>query len=63
MPQYHTGHLERMGSIKERVDSLPGIKLAGNAYGGPGIPDCIRSGETAADELLNIIGGKEQMAR
>lgn len=63
MPQYHTGHLERMGRIKERVDSLPGIKLAGNAYGGPGIPDCIRSGETAADELLNNIGGKEQMAR
>jgi oxygen-dependent protoporphyrinogen oxidase len=48
MPQYHVGHLERVERIRERVAALPGLVLAGNAYTGPGIPDCIRSGETAA---------------
>ncbi len=47
MPQYHVGHLARVRRINERVASLPQIALAGNAYHGPGIPDCIRSGEEA----------------
>jgi oxygen-dependent protoporphyrinogen oxidase len=49
MPQYHLGHLERVKRIRERLASLPGLALAGNAYSGLGIPDCIRSGEAAAD--------------
>jgi oxygen-dependent protoporphyrinogen oxidase len=49
MPQYHVGHLDRVKRIEERVASLPGLSLAGNAYSGLGIPDCIRSGATAAD--------------
>jgi len=52
MPQYHVGHLELVAKINERVASLPGLTIAGNAYSGPGLPDCIRSGETAADQLL-----------
>jgi oxygen-dependent protoporphyrinogen oxidase len=49
MPQYHVGHLERVKRIQRRAASLPGLALAGNAYTGLGIPDCIRSGEDAAD--------------
>jgi protoporphyrinogen/coproporphyrinogen III oxidase len=52
MAQYHLGHLEKVKRIGERLRALPGLKLAGNAYGGAGIPDCIRSGERAADEIL-----------
>jgi protoporphyrinogen/coproporphyrinogen III oxidase len=52
MPQYHLGHLDRVQRIQERVTALPGLALAGNAYAGPGIPDCIRSGEAAAAELI-----------
>lgn len=55
MPQYHVGHLELVAKINERVASLPGLTIAGNAYSGPGLPDCIRSGETAADELLKRV--------
>jgi oxygen-dependent protoporphyrinogen oxidase len=51
MPQYHLGHLERVRRIQERVASLPGLALAGNAYTGLGIPDCIRSGEAAAEMI------------
>ena len=52
MPQYHLGHLNRVARIEQRVASLPGLALAGNAYTGLGIPDCIRSGETAAARLF-----------
>jgi len=51
MPQYHVGHLERIKRIRGRLVALPGLALAGNAYSGLGIPDCISSGETAADNL------------
>lgn len=53
MPQYHVGHLQRVKRIRERVASLPGLSLAGNAYTGLGIPDCIRSGEAAAADLVD----------
>jgi oxygen-dependent protoporphyrinogen oxidase len=53
MPQYHVGHLDRVKRINDRVASLPGLALAGNAYSGPGLPDCIRNGEEAAEELSN----------
>lgn len=52
MPQYHLGHLERVAQIEDRLTSLPGLALAGNAFTGLGIPDCIRSGEAAAEKLL-----------
>lgn len=51
MPQYEVGHLDRIAAIENTVRELPGLTLAGNAYRGTGIPDCIRSGETAAEYL------------
>jgi oxygen-dependent protoporphyrinogen oxidase len=52
MAQYAVGHPERKRRIAERVAALPGLRLAGNAYDGIGIPDCIRLGRQAARELL-----------
>jgi len=52
MAQYAVGHLERKQRIAERVAALPGLRLAGNAYDGIGIPDCIRLGRQAAKELI-----------
>jgi oxygen-dependent protoporphyrinogen oxidase len=52
MAQYAVGHLERKQRIAERVAALPGLRLAGNAYDGIGIPDCIRLGRQAARELV-----------
>jgi oxygen-dependent protoporphyrinogen oxidase len=56
MAQYHLGHLERINAIKNRLDQLSNLQLAGNAYGGAGIPDCIRSGEAAAAGILASLG-------
>ena len=53
MPQYEVGHLDRVSEIEALVSQLPSLALAGNAYRGAGIPDCIRSGEAAAESLLN----------
>jgi oxygen-dependent protoporphyrinogen oxidase len=52
MAQYAVGHQERLERITARVAALPRLKLAGNAYDGIGIPDCIRLGRRAAKELL-----------
>jgi len=53
MPQYEVGHLERVEEIENLANELPRLTLAGNAYRGAGIPDCIRSGEAAAAALLS----------
>jgi len=52
MAQYAVGHQDRMKRIMGRVDALPGLRLAGNAYDGIGIPDCIRTGRKAAKDIL-----------
>jgi protoporphyrinogen/coproporphyrinogen III oxidase len=54
MAQYAVGHKERMERISARVAALPGLRLAGNAYDGIGIPDCIRLGRQAARELAAV---------
>jgi oxygen-dependent protoporphyrinogen oxidase len=48
MPQYHVGHVELVRRIENRANHLPNFALAGNAYHGVGIPQCIHSGEQAA---------------
>ena len=53
MPQYQVGHLDRIARIAERTASLRGLRLAGSAYAGVGIPDCIRGGEEAAESLFS----------
>ncbi|MBI3682260.1 MAG: protoporphyrinogen oxidase, partial [Acidobacteria bacterium] len=55
MAQYTLGHGHRMRKIEERIAALPGILLAGNAYSGIGIPDCIRTGRLAAEKVLRTI--------
>ncbi len=52
MPQYAVGHLDRVATIERRAAALPGLALAGAAYRGVGIPDCVRSGEAAADGVV-----------
>jgi protoporphyrinogen/coproporphyrinogen III oxidase len=53
MPQYTLGHPARLAMIEQRLAALPGLYLAGAAYRGVGIPDCIHSGESAARTALH----------
>ena len=52
MPQYAVGHLGRVDAIEARAAALPALALAGAAYRGVGVPDCVRSGEAAADRVF-----------
>ena len=51
MPQYEVGHLDRVTEVENLVKTIPGLAIAGNSYRGAGIPDCIRSGQSAAEIL------------
>jgi protoporphyrinogen/coproporphyrinogen III oxidase len=54
MAQYVVGHQERLRAINSEVEILPGIYLAGNAYSGIGLSDCIRTGRAAAERALAV---------
>jgi oxygen-dependent protoporphyrinogen oxidase len=51
MPQYGLGHRARVAAIESAVQSVPGLKLAGNYLRGVGIPDCVREGREAARRI------------
>ena len=53
MPQYRVGHLARVETIERALRGLPGLWLAGAAYRGVGLADCVRSGEAAAEQALD----------
>lgn len=57
MPQYHVGHLGLVERIESRAQSL-GIELAGAAYRGVGVPQCIHSGEQAAERVLERLSAQ-----
>ena len=58
MPQYTMGHLDRLAAIEARVEGHPGLALCGNGYRGVGLPDCIASGERAAERVLAAVGAE-----
>jgi protoporphyrinogen/coproporphyrinogen III oxidase len=53
MPQYHVGHQTRIQQIEAQLAKFPSLALAGNAYHGVGIADCVRTGEEAAERIIN----------
>lgn len=51
LPQYETGHLERVARIESMARRYPGLYLTGNGLRGFGITDCIRQAKTVASCL------------
>lgn len=56
MPQYQLGHGQRLEKIQGQLQSYRGLYLAGSAYRGIGIPDCIRDGTETAERVLRHLG-------
>ncbi len=52
MAQYTVGHTVRQAELEARLGEIAGLHVAGNAYQGIGIPDCIRMGRAAAESIL-----------
>ena len=55
MPQYTIGHLDRLAAIDALLANHPGLLVAGSAYHGVGIPDCIASGDAAAERAVRHV--------
>jgi oxygen-dependent protoporphyrinogen oxidase len=55
MPQYHVGHLARVARIEQLAARYPTLALAGNAYHGVGIPQCIASAHSAAERIATFL--------
>jgi oxygen-dependent protoporphyrinogen oxidase len=51
IPQYAPGHRERVRAARDLLSGLPPIALAGAAYDGVSVPDVVRSGGVAAEQL------------
>lgn len=62
MPQYEVGHGERLRRIEEGLSGQPSVVLAGSAYRGVGLPDCVRQGREAADRALAACVSEGQRA-
>jgi protoporphyrinogen/coproporphyrinogen III oxidase len=62
MAQYTVGHEKRVTRIEELVQAIPGLYLAGNAYHGIGIPDCVRMGQEAATKIISAYKPEPQPA-
>src|SRR5262249_47754312 len=55
-PQPLVGHLELVRRLRERCAArLPGLFLAGAAYDGVGIPDCVRQARAAARDAVAVL--------
>lgn len=54
MAQYTVGHEDHLKRIASVLQKYPRMYLAGNAYSGIGISDCIRTGRSAAQQAVDI---------
>lgn len=52
LPVYSPGHIDRIRTIDEALEALPRVMLAGAAFKGIGVPQCIEQGRAAAQRLL-----------
>ena len=57
MPHYRVRHVDLVAHIEAAVARVPGIELAGGAYHGIGIGDCLREGAAAAERALEHVRG------
>ncbi|MEC3982868.1 protoporphyrinogen oxidase, partial [Amycolatopsis sp. H20-H5] len=51
LPQYGTGHLERVARIERAVADIPGLAVAGATLHGVGLPACVATADAAARGL------------
>ena len=54
MAQYTPGHLERIERIGATVKQMRNLAIAGNFYKGIGVPDCVRTGKEAAQQMAAL---------
>jgi oxygen-dependent protoporphyrinogen oxidase len=56
MPRYTVGHLGRVAAAEAALESRPEVILAGAAFRGVGVPDCVARGRAAAERVAALVG-------
>ena len=57
MPRYTVGHLERVAGASAALAGLPNLAIAGAAFRGVGVPDCVAQGRAAAARVGEVLSG------
>lgn len=55
IPQYVSGHADRLEALNARIENFPGFFVTGNAFGGVGINDCVGTANLAADRVMTFL--------
>ena len=55
IPQYTVGHLNRLARIDDALARHPGLVVAGNAYRGVAINNCVAEAGPTATSLLSRV--------
>ncbi len=58
MSYFRPGHLSQASRLEQKASEYKGLFLAGNGFKGVGIPDCVASGELAAENLFKTFAPK-----
>lgn len=53
-PQYNVGHLDWVEAVEKETAKHPGLFLAGAAYRGVGLPDCIHQGKETSEKIVRF---------
>ena len=56
--QYNVGHVERVAAVEAEVATFPRLALAGAAFHGIGLNECVRSGRRAADQVIGALSSR-----
>ncbi|MCF0234381.1 MAG: protoporphyrinogen oxidase, partial [Thermoguttaceae bacterium] len=59
MPQYYIGRLDMIKKLRADLERYPGLGVAGNALDGVGVPACIQSGYSAAEDVVRKLSASE----
>jgi oxygen-dependent protoporphyrinogen oxidase len=58
MPQYDVGHTVRVAEMEAGLAAVaPSVRVAGASFNGVGIPQCVRSGRRAVEQLTALFLG------
>lgn len=61
-PLYRVGHLHWLAQVRADAAATPGLWLAGAAYAGAGIPDCIRQARATAAAVAAYLNDRSRPA-
>ncbi len=53
--QYNVGHVERVAEVEAAIAAIPGLAVAGAAFHGIGLNECVKSGRRAADHIRSAL--------